>query len=164
MNIYDIDREIESVYLNAIDPETGEISAEAVERLDALNMERAQKVENVALWHKNSVAESKAIADEIKALQERKKAIDSKIEWQKEYLNHALNGERFETARVAVSYRKSEAVEIYDEKLFLGRYADDPDIVTVSYKVNKSAVKKYLKSGSLFCGATLVERQNIQIK
>ena len=164
MNIYEIDKEIESVFLNAIDPETGEISEEAVARLDALQMERAQKIENVALWHKNAVAESKAIADEIKALQDRKKSIDNKIEWQKRYLEHSLNGERFETPKVAVSYRKSEAVEFYDEASFADFYADDETIVSTVRKVNKTAIKKLLKAGENVVGAYIVERQNIQIK
>lgn len=166
MNLYEIDAAIESLYDEAIDPETGEIDAEAVARLDELQMERAVKIESVALWHKNALAESKAIADEIKALTARKKALDAKLDWQKDYLSHALAGERFETPRVAISYRKSEAVEFDDEDAFAKFYEDDDSIVTVTTtrKVNRANIKKIMKSGIEILGARIVARQNIQIK
>lgn len=166
MKLYEIDAAIESLYAEAVDPETGEISEEAFERLDALQMERAEKIENVALWHKNALAESKAIGDEIEALRARKKALDAKLEWQKGYLSRALSGEKFETPRVAVTYRKSEAVTIDDEAAFCEFYKDDDSIVTTSVKLsaNKTNLKKLLKSGVPVVGASLVERLNIQIK
>lgn len=164
MNIYQIDKEIESVLDGAVDPETGEISPEALEKLDALNVEREQKIENVGLWYKNTLAESKAISDEISALQARKKSLDSKAEWQKKYLEYALNGEKFETPKLAVSYRKSEAVEFEDEAQFASFYADNDMLVSTVRKVNKTAVKKLLKSGEDIIGAYVVERKNIQIK
>ena len=47
MNIYDIDKAIEA----CVDTETGEIIDG--EKLDALQMERAAKIEGVACWVKN---------------------------------------------------------------------------------------------------------------
>lgn len=166
MNLYEIDRQIESIYETAIDYETGEISPEAIEALEALQMAREAKIENIALWHKNTLAESKAIADEIKALQERKKRLEKKIDWMDGYLSDALQGQKFETSKVSVTYRKSQAVEIDDTEAFIRGYKDNPELVTVKVDMtpNKTGIKKILKDGTEILGARLVERQNIQIK
>ncbi len=165
-SIYEINKEIESVLENAIDLETGEITEEAIQRLNELQLAKDTKVENVALWHKNLIAESKAIADEIKALQDRKKSIEKKLEWQERYLEWALNGQKYESPKVAITYRKSTAVEIPDMDEFIRDYKGNPDLVTikVDYAPNKTNIKALLKDGHEIEGAWLVERQNMQIK
>ena len=166
MNLYEINREIEDILECSIDMETGEISDEAIERLNELQLERDAKVENVALWHKNLMAESKAIADEIKALQERKKALDRKMEWQENYLNYALDGHKFESPKVMVSYRRSTAVEIDDVEKFIEENKFNTVLVNekVEWTPNKTAIKNLLKEGKEVNGARLVDRQNLQIK
>ena len=166
MKLYEINREIEEILESSIDMETGEISSEAVERLNALQMEKDAKVENIALWHKDLMAEAKAIADEIKALQERKKSLERKMEWQESYLSYALAGQKYESPKVSITYRKSQAVEISDMDSFLEGYKDNPDLVNVKveWTANKVNIKKMLKEGQEIDGAVLVERQNMQIK
>lgn len=165
-SLYEINQEIEEIMESCVDPETGEISEEVIQKLTELQMAKDTKVENVALWHKNLVAESKAIADEIKALQDRKKSLEKKMQWQENYLEWALAGSKFETPKVAITYRKSTAVEIDDLGKFILRYMDKPDLVTVrtDYAPNKSSIKAMLKEGQEIDGATLVEKQNMQIK
>lgn len=166
MNIYEIDRRLEDLYENAVDAETGEVNPDAFAEMDALQMERATKIESVGLWHKNTVAESKAIADEISNLQKRKKSLDNRAEWQKRYLAYATAGEKFSTPRVAISYRRSETVEFDDEALFCEQNADDSFIVTttITRKPNKVKLKEYLKDGFNIIGCHLEEHKNIQIK
>ena len=65
MKLYEIDNAI----LDCIDLETGEVID--TERLDALNMERDAKVENVACWIKDLMAEANAIKVEKLALAQR---------------------------------------------------------------------------------------------
>ena len=72
--LYDIDAAI----LACVDQETGEIFDPA--QLDALQMERAQKLEGVALWVKDLKAEAEAVKAEADKLNARKKAIDNKVE------------------------------------------------------------------------------------
>lgn len=165
-SLYEINREIEEILDSCMDPETGEITDEAVWKLRELQLAKETKVENVALWHKNLLAESKAIADEIKALQERKKSLERKMQWQENYLTWALEGQKFESPKVAVSYRKSTAVEIDDMDKFISKYGRDAELVTVKteYAPNKTNIKQFLKDGGQLDGASLVERQNIQIK
>lgn len=164
--LYEIDQQIEDILENSVDYETGEILPEALGQLEALQMEREQKIENVALWHKNLHAEAKAITDEIKVLQERKKSLESKMDWQDEWLEYALDGRKFETPKVAISFRKSTTVMVDDEQAFCEKYSQNQELVTtrIERKPNKAEIKRLLKEGADIDGVSLVEKQNIQIK
>ncbi len=157
MNIY----EIEQAIMDLVDPETGEIAD--FEALDALSMARDEKIENVALWIKNLVAEAKAIQEEEKSLAERRKAAENKAESLEKYLEQTLSGEKFSTAKVAISYRKSTAVNIADEETF-AKTACPTYLVYQPAKIDRKAISKALKNGAIIEGAELVERNNIQIK
>lgn len=111
MNLYQID----SALAECVDAETGEILD--VEKLLELNMEREQKIENIALWIKNDVSEAKAIREEEKSLAARRQALERAAESKKKYLDSVLNGEKFSTPRCSISYRKSVAqyVQFYNE-------------------------------------------------
>lgn len=114
MTIYEIDARIAEL----IDPETGELLD--YEAFASLQMEREAKIENMALWYKDLTAEAKAIREEEKALAERRRSAENKAERLKGYLDEALAGESYKSAKVAVSYRRSKAVELADESAVIG--------------------------------------------
>lgn len=157
MSIY----EIEQAILDCIDPETGEISD--FEKLEALNMERDEKFENIALWIKNLVAEARAIREEELALAARRQSVEKKTDSLKSYLQDKLGGEAFKTSKVDISYRKSAAVEIEDEAEFV-KLAPEELLTRKEPTINKKEVTAAIKSGLWVPGAALVERQNMQIK
>ena len=157
--------EINQAILDTIDLETGEIID--VVRLNELEMAKAEKIENVVLWIKNLDAETDAIIAEMEALMKRRRVKENKAYQLRQYLSEALEGQRFETARCAVGYRKSQAVEIEDEKAFLDWIYSSgrDDLLTYQQpKVNKTEVKAALKTGLEIPGAALVEKHNMQIK
>lgn len=154
MNLYQIDAEI----MNCIDLETGEIID--AEKLEALQMERGQKIENVALWVKNLKADMAAYKAEKEAFAEREKQAKAKIESLSKWLVDALSGERFSTNKVAVSFRNSEAVSITDEAKIPKKYFR----VKIEKAPDKTLIKEAIKNGLKVRGAELVAKQNIQIK
>lgn len=158
MTIYEIDDAITSL----VDMETGEIEDE--QRFDELQMERGKKIENIGLYYKNLVAEAKAIRDEEASLAERRKAIENKAERMKNLLAYALNGERFETARIRCSYRKSSSIEVDDGFVeWAERNADG--LLTYSLpKPNKIAIKKALAMGDDLQHVQLVTTMNVQVR
>lgn len=156
MNLYDIEYEI----TNCVDSETGEIIDE--KRLDALQMAREKKIENILLWIKNLKSEAGAIREEEKKLADRRQSDEKKAESLTQYVQNVLNGEKFETSRVTVSYRKSEAV-IVDDLGLMRKVCDD----YLKYKdpePDKAKIKAALKDGITVPGCHLEERQNITIK
>ena len=113
MNIYEIDKAI----LECVDEETGEILD--FERLEELQMARDEKIENIAMWIKNLNTQAAGIKAEETALAERRRVKENRANRLKEYLNNILNGQKFETARVSLSFRNSTAVEISDKDMLL---------------------------------------------
>lgn len=157
MTLFDINKAIlEFDY--EIDEETGEIlNAEA---LDALQLAREEKIEGVGLWIKNLQAEAEAVKKEKDAMAERQRRLEKKAESLKDYLAYALQGEKFSTPRIAMSWRKSESVLIPDEALLDDRFVN----ITMIKKPDKKLIKDTLKAGREVPGAELVTKQNLQIK
>ena len=160
MNVYEIDSRIEEILANAVD-ENGEINPEALEQLEALQMEREQKAENCALAYKNHKANAKAIEDEIKVLTKRMKSEEKQAESAGGYLRIILNGEKMKTARVSVSYRETQAVEITDTFWFAAR---DEFVRMKDPEPNKTAIMAALKSGETVPGARLVSKTSMIVK
>ncbi len=153
MKLYEINKAIES----CVDLETGEIIDQ--ERLEELRMERDEKIENVACWIKDLKAEAAALKAERDALAYREKVAKNKIASLTGFLANELAGEKFKTARVSVSYRKSETVEVEDVNGIPTQY-----LIPQPEKVDKVELKKALKCGEFIAGAKLVEHNNLVIK
>lgn len=153
-NLYEIDKGI----LECLDMETGEIIDP--ERLESLQMERDQKIEGVALWVKNLLSDAEAIKAEKDALADREAKCRKKADSLKAWLEKALEGQKFSTAKCAVSFRKSETVEVSDIALIPAELLR----VKTTVEANKTAIKALLKEGRDVVGCCLIENQNIQIK
>lgn len=98
--------EIEAELVECFDPETGEIIDE--EKFQALGMEWDRKVEGIALSIKELTAEAAAIKEEKQNLEARQKQKERKAENLKAFLGGIMAGQKLETPRVAISWRKSE--------------------------------------------------------
>lgn len=157
--------EIDAAIMGCIDMETGEILD--FEKLEALQIERDAKIESVALWYKNLCSDAEAYKAEKQVFAEREAAAKAKAESLKKWLDYALDGEKMNTAKVAISFRKSKIVEIDDEAAFI-EYAQRANLGDLlSYKaptISKTAVKAAIEAGREITGAAIVEKRNIQIK
>lgn len=149
--------EIDAAILACIDLETGEIIDE--EQLAALQMERGQKIENVALWYKNLLSDAAQYAAEEAAFKKKKQNAQAQAERLKAYLLDALQGESYKSTRVSVSFRSSSRV-IVDDVLNLPprfvRFADP--------EPNKTEIMAAIKNGEEVNGARIESSQSIIIK
>lgn len=163
MKLFDIDEKLAAcVKLDesrVVDTESGEIID--LEAIAALEMERDKKIENLGCWYKNLLADAEALKAQKNAFAEREKAKKAKAESLRGFLGRYLNGKKFESAKVAMSFRKSEAVE-FDAKCI----GDVPEefLKFKDPELDKVAVKKAIKAGETVPGCELVARQNLQIK
>ena len=158
MKLYEIDNAI----LECIDLETGEIID--TEQLDKLQMERDTKLENVACWIKDLKAEAEALKNEKQALAERQKVAENKAESLKKWLAYALQGEKFKTPKCAISFRKSEAVEVTDEGLNNLMKEHDELLTYKAPEPNKTKIKQALKDGLSVEGVQLIQNTSTIIK
>ena len=153
MNLYEID----SAILDCVDAETGEIFD--MDKFEELSLTRDAKVENICLWIKNLKAEAEALKAEKDAFAARQKAAENKMESLKRYISLYLEGTPFESAKVKVSFRKSESLEILE-----GAVIPDEYLRFKEPEVNKADLKVAIKDGLQLPGVSIVENQNIQIK
>lgn len=160
MSLYEIDSRLVAAFDAAVDTETGEVlSEDALDEFHAMQMAWDDKVENIALWIKNLTAEAKAIKEEQDALAARRKAIEAKGDRLLRYLSGYLNGAKFETAKVKVSWRKSESVQIDDISAIPEEY-----LKYAAPTANKTDIKAAIKAGKEIPGAQIVVNQNMSIK
>ena len=153
MKLYEINEQI----LNCVDAETGEVIDP--EKLNELQIAKDEKLENLALWYKDLLAEANALKDEKEAFAAREKVAKNKAESIKNYLSYILNGDNFKTTKCVLSFRKSEkgiVDDIYSIPESFLKYAEP--------KADLTEIKKAIKNGEEIKGAHLEETQNIQIK
>lgn len=140
-----------------VNTETGEVID--LEALEQLELERSEKIRNIALWIKNLKSDAVALDAEEKAFKARKDAAKRKAEQLSGYLASVLNGEKVTGTDFAISWRKSTAVNVLDEKNIPPTF-----LIPQPPKVDKTGISKALKSGETVSGAELIERQNMTIK
>lgn len=162
MSIYTIDRDI----LALVDQETGEIAD--WEAFDALQMEREQKIENTALFYKNTMAEAAAIKAEEEALKKRRMALENQGARLKKYLEYATNGEKFQTAKCAITWRKTPPkVELTEPALAIAwamSHGRRDLIIEKPPEISKSGLADALKTGEEIPGAELVTGMSMGVK
>lgn len=151
-NLFDYDKAIDE----CMDEEGNVIDAELKAYLEEY---RDEAIEGIAMGIKEAKAEAEAIKAEEKALAQRRKVRENKANGLTRYLSDYLAGRKFSTPKVAISYRKSEVVEIADLNA-----VPDEFLAPQPPKVDKVGLKKAVKGGAVIDGVTIVEKQNIQIK
>ena len=162
MNLFKIDEQLQRCVKlessdNYVDTETGEIIDTAA--IEQLEMDRDTKIRNIACWIRNLESDEKQLAEQEKIFRERKQAAKNKRESLKSYLAAFLNGKKWQNSEVAISWRKSESVEVEEGAAIPEQYLryKEPEI-------NKAQLKADLKAGAVVYGCQLVTKNNIQIK
>lgn len=162
MKLYEINSELE----NLIDTETGEIADVAF--FEQLSMERTAKIEGIALFIKNLDSDVTALKAEETALSERRRVAENTAARLRSFLTSMLtDGEKFETPRVKLSWRKSKSVRVLipDSDFIEWAKAVNPSLLSFKEPtISKSAIKEVLESGGEITAATIVESNNLQIK
>ena len=149
--------EIEEALYELVDAETGEITDEQ----KFLEMQGAwtDKVEGLMLWAKNLASDIDALDKEIKALTERKQVKQNRLSSLKDFLASILKGQKFETPRGRISYRKSKQIMIADDAVIPEAY-----LIPQEPKVDKRQLKADIEAGAEVAGVNVIEKENIQIK
>lgn len=164
MKLYELAEGIEELINGGMvfDEETGEVIFEPGD-LESAEIEFNDKLESCGCYIKNLEAEAFALDKEIKALQARKKAAVGKVSRMKDYVLGCMEmtgQSKLETARVALSQRKSSYIEVEDEMLV----PEDFKVIEEVVKVDKNAIKSAIKDGQEVAGCEMKERVNLQVK
>ncbi|WP_302758696.1 siphovirus Gp157 family protein [Dialister invisus] len=160
--LYELDQKINELIANSIDPETGEVSDGFIEKLDALNMERNEKIDNIMRLYKNLISDAAGWEAEEKRLSELKKSAKNRAESLKNYLSRYMEAgvEKFTSEHGKIGWRKSEKVVVQD----VDTLPEEFKKVKVEVKADLISLKNALKEDRKIDGVSLEEHQNIQIK
>lgn len=160
--LYELDQRINELIANSIDPETGEVSDGFIEKLDALNMERNEKIDNTMCLIKNLLSDAAGWEVEEKRLAELKKSAKNRAESLKNYLSQYMEAgvEKFTSEHGKIGWRKSEKVIVQD----VDALPEEFKKVKVDITADLVSLKKALKEDRKIDGVSLEEHQNIQIK
>ena len=158
--------EIDQAILDCLDEETGEIIDP--ERLDALQMEREQKLEGVALWIKDMTYEAQMVKEEADKLTARRKALENRVTSLKAWLVKALEGRKLKTARCSVYTQIRQRVNVIDEQSVVNyiqtHYKEPERFLRFSLpEIRKDAVKEEMKNADI-PGVTLEASESVVIK
>jgi hypothetical protein len=148
--------EIKKDILDCTDMETGEIID--AEKLQQLQMDKHEKLRNIAFVAINASADIAAYKEQEKRFKAKRTAAEKTLAWAKETLARELDGQKMKEAEFTVSYRPSEAIEI-DEGADI-----PPEFLNMNPVIDKMSLKAALKEGAVIDGCRLVQKQNIQIK
>ena len=162
--------EITQTYLDIIDqfadPDVGDDFDSMAEAFNAVTDGFNDKAENIGCLIKETQATAAAIADEIKALQARKRTADNKAEFLKNYLceqMEAIGAKKIETPRAVLTRRKSSYVNVFDQEKIEERH---PEFIKIKIDkaIDKRELAKALKGGAYIEGADMRERESLVIK
>lgn len=159
-NLYEINRELE----NLIDYETGEILDP--EKLEELELEKDEYIENIALLAKNKAAEITMIERELIILRSKKKAAENTLNWAKATLKTELGGKKVKdpAGRFSIYYRDSESLKISNFDEIPQKFKREFTREEKEAIVNKNNIKLALKHGEQIPGVYLEENTNLCIR
>lgn len=169
MRLYEIGEELqtlESLYLEAIDEDTGEIkNSDILEEFEKeLQIQLATKGAGIIRAYKNTEALINGTKAEIERLTRAKKVLENRNKQFKEWV--LRNMERMGIRRIETELGNlivqagRGAVEIYDEKLVDDKFFTEK----IERKIVKDLIKEAIKAGVDVQGARLVFNNSLQIK
>lgn len=160
MKLYEIPTKIRAA-LDGIDcdPETGEILQ--ADALHAVEAEASDKIEATALYLRELDAEAKAAKEEADRMIARVKSMQKRSDYLKAMLLDALHATgKVKTARVSVSIRTTQAVQINQEQAIPEAFTTKK--ITIS--PNKVLIKETISAGGCVPGCELIERESVSIR
>ena len=157
MTLFDYVKEIEDIIFRSTD-EDGIISDDVIEKLDALELAKEEKIDNCIKFYKSRKAMAEALKTEKMAIAKRQQIAENEAERMKEYLALCLDGSKWESVAGKISYRNSKAIVIDNED------SVPMDYKIATYKVDKTRIRDAIEHGENVIGAYIEERVNTVIK
>ena len=146
-----------------MDVETGEVKRDIWSELDALDIERKEKIANIALFIKQAKAEAAMLREYAKQISDRARAKENRVE--RLIANTAASMMQYddrtiEDKRVRVTATTSKSVDVPDVSVLPDEYKR----VKTTVEADKAKLTKALKAGETFEGVYVIEKPTLRIK
>lgn len=164
MKLYEINADMRrALHELEIAEEQGNAEAyeQAMLKLGGVSMARDEKLSACCAYYRELESDTKSLEREIERLESARARAQKRLENWREYIGANLGaGEAWKNELFKLSWRKSEAVKVLDEKQIDPLYWRERTI----REVDKKAIAQDLKLGATIPGAVLEVRQNLQLK
>lgn len=131
--------------------------------LNSIEVQIREKSSNIVMYAQNLNLTAEGIDNEIERLKELRDSYRKKAQRLKDYISWVLQEndiQLVESDLFRLSFRKSESVEVYD----ITQLPESFLKVKIEKSLDKDMIKKAIKSGVEVPGATVITKQNLQIK
>jgi phage host-nuclease inhibitor protein Gam len=166
--LYEITRDLFLLKdLDVLEPTNGEPEENRLEQLrhalDNLNMKFVDKVTNIVKFIKNLEAQRDAVACEAKRLSDRKRAMDNRIDWLKNYVKTAMQATQSEKIKYALFTiyvgQSQPSVEV------LNIDEVEEQFIRIKKEVDKTKILEQVKStGVIPAGVNIVQGTHLVIR
>lgn len=149
--------------LQEIEDNEGELTPELEEALSLTQEQFQDKALSYGFIIKSFENTANIIDAEIDRLKLLQDKAEKRAQLFKERISEAMQEfgvEKIDSPLLKLSFRKSEAVSIYDERMIPAGYLVERTVVDIS----KAKIKEAIKTGLTVPGAELVSKKNLQIK
>ncbi len=164
--LYQLNNFVTRLLVENVDEQTGNIEDEKVfEFLKNADVQRTDLLTTATISLKHYRDLAGLVASKVRQLNEIKKQYSQFEETLKNILLKFLEpGETLETENFRISWRKSSFVET-DLFIDMEKFSEQfPELVNITYNLNKAEIKKIDKTGPLPEGVRITNKMNIQIK
>ena len=171
LQLYEINEAFKSLVEDEenINPETGELTDEAVKKLDSLGLQKQDLIHYIGLSYHTYLAEVQEVDIEIERLSKIKKHRNSKVNAMKRLLEkHVYLGEEMKFGNLEIKWKKNPpSVDVQDGLDLEEMHKAMPDLVrvNVSYALDKVKIKELHKANKpLPRGIKVIQNHSLQIK
>jgi transcriptional regulator len=163
-SLFSIADEIEEILAREVDPETGELTEAAIERLEGLELARDRKALEVAAYLKGERAEAEKIEQVARELLERAQIHQRRADRLERYVATCVPpGEKLADARAEIRWNRSQMVNVVDESQVPAAFWVQP--APPPARIDKRKVAEELKKpGGVVPGAELMPTYSLKIR
>lgn len=160
----DIERVLDETYTmkiddeNAVDKATGEVFS-VVEKLNALEIEKNEKIKSVAVYFDDMVAKLDNLKNKIDMLTKSKKTLEREIEGLQSYILFATDNKGFKDDEIEVKVKESKRCDFTDETLIPEKFIK----TEIQKSASKTEITKAIKAGEEVPGAVLNTYYSVKI-
>lgn len=160
MNLFEINEALDKCFAE-IEEAGGEIGPLQESMIESLELAKDEKIKAIVAIIRREEDRVESCEREIKRIQKLSASSFNKANWLRDYLASCIGeGIKYDGDTFKLSWRRSEKVEVIDEK-------EIPEIyikTKVEKSVDKISIKNDLKVGCEIPGVCLVSKNNLQIK
>lgn len=162
MTLFEINEAQDKLFAELCDPETGEINQDVADALEAMEIDRNEKIDGWCFYLKQQRHELKADKELLDAAKERYDRKAEGLAKATEIFQNLLRGEKFKSTFNSVFYRTTESVELDDGFDVLD--VSDDYLKYTAPTLQKDKIKAALKLGIEVPGVHLEQKTSMVIR